>query len=51
MPSGLEPSALAQKRDETVKDIEPFGTKELSQAASKVQSSDLYPMKKVICGP
>lgn len=39
MPCGLEPSA--SPRDEIGKETELFGTTNLSQAASKVQSSDL----------
>ena len=41
MPSGLKPSASAQKRDEIVKDTKNFGTTNLSQATSKFQSSNL----------
>ena len=41
IPSSLEPSASTQKRDETVKYIEIFGTTDVSQEASKVSPSNL----------
>ena len=41
MLSGLEPSASAKKRDETVKEKEPIGTTDLSQEASQDHSSKL----------
>ena len=41
MLSGLEPSTSTQKIYEIVKDMEIFGTKNLSQATSKFQSCDL----------